>query len=107
MERSFAAAALLAERLDRMTLGTGRPVGLAQARQALAEAAGESDSGRLRPQQAGDVLDLAQDRHRDRRGALGAVAQHRVDMAGIGHQPAHLAADPAEHLDREPRTMPP
>ena len=26
-----------------------------------------------------------------------------VDMAGIGHQPAHLAADPAEHLDRELR----
>ncbi len=38
MERSFAAAALLAERLDRMTLGTGRPIGLAQARQALVEA---------------------------------------------------------------------
>ena len=29
-----------------------------------------------RPQQPGDVLDLAQDRRRDRRRALGAVAQH-------------------------------
>ena len=26
-----------------------------------------------------------------------------VDMAGIGHQPPHLAADPAEHLDRDLR----
>jgi chromosomal replication initiation ATPase DnaA len=39
MERSFAAAALVAERLDRMTLGSRRPIGLAQARQALADAA--------------------------------------------------------------------
>ena len=38
MERSFAAAAALAERLDRMTLGTHRPIGLAHARQALADA---------------------------------------------------------------------
>ena len=37
MERSFAAAAVLAERLDRMTIGTHRPIGLAHARQALAE----------------------------------------------------------------------
>ena len=39
MERSFAAAALVAERLDRLTLGSGRPIGLGQARQALADAA--------------------------------------------------------------------
>jgi chromosomal replication initiation ATPase DnaA len=44
MERSFAAAALVAERLDRMTLGSRRPIGLAQARQALAEASGDSSS---------------------------------------------------------------
>lgn len=43
MERSFAAAAMLAERLDRMALGAGRPIGLALARRALAEA-GESGS---------------------------------------------------------------
>lgn len=38
MERSFDAAAQLAKRLDQMTLGTGRPIGLALARQALHEA---------------------------------------------------------------------
>src|SRR5712692_6029089 len=38
MERSFAAAALLAEGLDRMALGAGGPIGLALARRALAEA---------------------------------------------------------------------
>jgi chromosomal replication initiation ATPase DnaA len=42
MERSFAAAALVAERLDRLTLGTGRPIGLAQARQVLAETADQA-----------------------------------------------------------------
>lgn len=40
MERSFATAAMLAQRLDRLTLGTHRPIGLAHARQALAEADG-------------------------------------------------------------------
>lgn len=39
MERSFAAAAALAERLDRLALSAGRPVNLALARRALAEAA--------------------------------------------------------------------
>lgn len=38
MERSFAAAATLAERLDRRALGAGRPIGLALARLVLAEA---------------------------------------------------------------------
>jgi len=42
MERSFAAAALLAERLDHMALGAGAPIGLALARRALAEADGQS-----------------------------------------------------------------
>src|SRR6266849_11135352 len=42
MERSFAAAALLAERLDRMALGAGGPIGLALARRALAEVGGQS-----------------------------------------------------------------
>jgi len=37
MERSFAAAAALAARLDRLALSGHRPVGLAHARQALAE----------------------------------------------------------------------
>jgi chromosomal replication initiation ATPase DnaA len=37
MERTFAAAALVAERLDRLTLGSRRPIGLARARQALSE----------------------------------------------------------------------
>jgi chorismate-pyruvate lyase len=37
MERSFAAAAALAERLDRLALSAHRPVGLALARQALVE----------------------------------------------------------------------
>lgn len=41
MERSFAAAAALAARLDRMALGAGRPIGLALARRALAEAAAQ------------------------------------------------------------------
>src|SRR5260370_27377545 len=40
MERSFAAAAILAERRDRMALGAGGPIGLALARRALAEAGG-------------------------------------------------------------------
>ena len=38
MERSFAAAGALAERLDRLALGAGRPITVALARQALAEA---------------------------------------------------------------------
>jgi len=38
MERSFAAAAALAARLDRMALGAGRPITIALARRALAEA---------------------------------------------------------------------
>jgi len=37
MERSFAAAAALAARLDRLALADGRPIGLALARRALAE----------------------------------------------------------------------
>ena len=37
MERSFAAAAALAARLDRMALGAGRPITVALARRALAE----------------------------------------------------------------------
>src|SRR5260370_2614874 len=36
MERSFAAAGTLAERLDRLSLGAGRPIGLALAREVLA-----------------------------------------------------------------------
>jgi len=43
MERSFAAAAALADRLDRLALSAGRPVGLALARQALAEMAEAAD----------------------------------------------------------------
>jgi chromosomal replication initiation ATPase DnaA len=39
IERSFAAAAAIAERLDRLALSAGRPVGLALARRALAEGA--------------------------------------------------------------------
>jgi len=39
MERSFAAAGALAERLDRLALGAGRPITIALARRALAEAA--------------------------------------------------------------------
>ena len=38
MERSFAAAGALAERLDRMALGARRPIGIALARRVLAEA---------------------------------------------------------------------
>jgi len=38
MERSFAAAGTIAERLDRLALGAGRPIGLALARRVLAEA---------------------------------------------------------------------
>jgi chromosomal replication initiation ATPase DnaA len=38
MERSFAAAGALAARLDRLSLGAGRPIGIALARVALAEA---------------------------------------------------------------------
>jgi len=37
MERSFAAAAMLSARLDRLALAEGRPIGLALARRALAE----------------------------------------------------------------------
>jgi chromosomal replication initiation ATPase DnaA len=44
MERSLAAAATLARRLDRMTLGTHRPIGIAQARRALAETSGQPGS---------------------------------------------------------------
>lgn len=42
MERSFAAAGALAERLDRIALGAGRPIGIALARRALAEAHDQS-----------------------------------------------------------------
>lgn len=38
MERSFAASGALAERLDRLALGAGRPISIALARQVLAEA---------------------------------------------------------------------
>jgi chromosomal replication initiation ATPase DnaA len=44
MERTFAAAALVAERLDRLTLGSRRPIGLARARQALSEVVGAAES---------------------------------------------------------------
>jgi chromosomal replication initiation ATPase DnaA len=44
MERSFAAASALAARLDRLALTAQRPVGVALARQALAELAGEQGS---------------------------------------------------------------
>ena len=37
MERSFAAAAALAARLDQLALAEGRPIGLALARRVLAE----------------------------------------------------------------------
>jgi len=37
MERSFAAAAALAAAVDRAALGAGRPIGIAIARQVLAE----------------------------------------------------------------------
>ena len=40
MERSFASAAALTARLDRLALSAKRPVGLALARQALAELGG-------------------------------------------------------------------
>jgi len=43
MERSFAAAARLAARLDRMALGAGRPIGVALARRALAAAEDQPD----------------------------------------------------------------
>ncbi len=46
MERSFAAAAHLAERLDRIALAARRPIDVAVARQALAEAAGEASDTR-------------------------------------------------------------
>jgi chromosomal replication initiation ATPase DnaA len=39
MERSFAAAGALAERLDRFALGAGRPITVALARRVLAEPA--------------------------------------------------------------------
>ena len=41
MERSFAAAAALAARLDRMALSAGRPIGIALARLVLAEVDGQ------------------------------------------------------------------
>ncbi|HVB17521.1 MAG TPA: DNA replication protein [Stellaceae bacterium] len=42
IERSFAAAATIAVRLDRLALDAGRPIGLALARRALAEIADQS-----------------------------------------------------------------
>lgn len=44
MERSFAAAALLAEHLDHLTIGSHRQIGLAHARQALAELSAAAES---------------------------------------------------------------
>jgi chromosomal replication initiation ATPase DnaA len=44
MERSFAAAAALADRLDRLALGTGGPIGIKLARRALAEPADQPAS---------------------------------------------------------------
>src|SRR5947208_13296335 len=54
-----------------------------------------------KPQQAADRLRRAQDRNGDRTCPLGAAAQHTIDIAGICHQPSHLPADMAEHLDRQ------
>ena len=48
MERSFAAAAALADRLDRVALGDGRPIGIALARRVLAEA-GDQSTGESNP----------------------------------------------------------
>lgn len=44
MERSFASAAVLAHRLDRLALGAGRPITLKLARRALDEAADQSSA---------------------------------------------------------------
>jgi hypothetical protein len=44
MERSFAAAAALVNRLDRLALGAGGPIAIKLARRALAEAADQSSS---------------------------------------------------------------
>src|SRR5579883_1828486 len=71
------------------------------ARFSLALAAPNQPQRVSRSQQAADVLNLPQDRLGDRARALGAAAQDRVDMAGIGHQAPHLAADAAENLDRQ------
>src|SRR6516225_1803282 len=53
-------------------------------------------------QETADRLRLAQDRSGNRLRALGAAAQQTVEMTRIHHQPAHLAADATEHLDRNP-----
>src|SRR5215472_15240230 len=52
-----------------------------------------------RPQKPADLLHLAQHGKGDRAGALSATAQHAIDITRIGHQPGHLAADTAQHLD--------
>src|SRR5579875_1682299 len=67
----------------------------------MARAAPNQPQRGSRSQQAADVLNLPQDRLGDRARALGAAAQDRIDMAGIGHQASHLAADAAENLDRQ------
>src|SRR6185369_17301080 len=46
-----------------------------------------------RPDEADDVLDVAHGLLGDDRSAAGAVVQNRVDMAGIGEKPPHLAGD--------------
>src|SRR5262249_15021886 len=64
--------------------------------------AGTGTSQRLsisRTQQTADLLSLPQDRNGDPPGVLGAAAQHRIDIAEIAHQPAHLAPDSPQYLD--------
>jgi len=33
--------------------------------------------------------------------ALGPATEHAIDISGVGHQSAHLAADPSQHLNRD------
>src|SRR5262249_54985600 len=51
-------------------------------------------------QQAADLLGFAQYRTGDRGRLLGAAAQARIDITGIGQEAAHLAADPPQHCNR-------
>src|SRR6185437_9461261 len=63
--------------------------------------AGPSRRSALGPEQPHDVEDGGEVGLGDGVGALGAALQDAIDIAGIGDQAAHLAADAAQQLRRK------
>ena len=67
------------------------PIDDSTPRQRTSAVPDRSDPPTSRPQQPADLLRLAQHRVGDRMGALGAVAQHLVDIAGIGQSARRIS----------------